>query len=207
MHIYLLKKKNTHPVKVSTHPGPGGPSWVSQNAMYQSQPTPMGDRLSIAWAHKARALADTQPSLPDLSPRTVECKQDIWDPCLDSVLSGRGLSCLDVGIVSGCDSFSMPFVWHQLSPRYHPSTTSMDLGFLCLSRASQQLPLPHGETHGTWGTKSFETEKYPCGQQGNRHVWKQGLFFFSLCLFGIVLSFFSFIIFVFFLDFWREVVL
>lgn len=63
--------------------------------------------------------------------------------------------------------FPTPFVWHKLSPRYHPSATSVDLGFLWLSRASQQLPLPHGDMHGTWGIKSFETEKYPCGQHGN----------------------------------------
>lgn len=61
----------------------------------------------------------------------------------------------------------------------------------------------------TWnpGNKESETEKYPCGQQGNRHVWKPRLFLLSLCLFGMVLSSFSFIIFVFFSDFWREVVL
>lgn len=82
---------------------------------------------------------------------------------------------------------------------YHPWATSMDLGFLCLSRASQQLPLSHRETHGIWGIQSLETEKYPCGLQGNPHAWKPGLFLFSLCLFGVVLSSFSFIIFCLFL--------
>lgn len=150
--------------------------------MYQSQPTPMGDGLSITWAGKARAQADTQPSLPDLSHRTAECKQDIWDPCLDFVLPGRGLPCLDVGTVSGCDSFSTPFVWHQLSPHYHPFATSMDLGFLCLSRASQQLPLPHGETHGIWGIKSFKMRNIPVDSRVTGMFGNQDYSFLFACL-------------------------
>lgn len=67
MYTSTYLKKNIRPFKIFTHPGPGGSSWVSQNATYQSQPTAMGNRLSIPWARKARALADTHSPLSQIS--------------------------------------------------------------------------------------------------------------------------------------------